>query len=149
MTDGHAEADWTVVNGPTLTADDASAAFFAAAGNDQLVVKKCPSCRAWAAPSTDSCPDCHSDHLEWHRASGKGELVTWTVIHNAPHPAFADDMPIVSAIVQLVEGPWLNLRLLGSRSGLRVGAKIDIGFAHPADGASYPVGILPREGTHD
>lgn len=133
---------WLDVNGPALDADEASAEFFDAAANDRLLLRWCPSCHGWAAPATESCPHCFHHNLDWRAADGEGELVSWTIVHSPPHPAFAADMPIVSAIVELREGPWLNLRLIGSRSDLRAGASVGIAFAHSGDSVSYPVAIL-------
>ena len=146
MTRVRSSAGWTTINGPTVTADDASAEFFDAAEAGTLMLRWCSSCDGWAAPGTDWCPQCPGQELQWRAAAGTGELVTWAVAHNPPHPAFADDLPIVSAIVEVREGPWLSLRVIGSTSGLSVGAAVEIGFAHPDDGASYPVAVLSSDG---
>jgi uncharacterized OB-fold protein len=131
------------INGPTLTADEASKELFEAADSGTLLLRWCSACGGWAAPVTGSCPYCHRHDLVWRPAAGVGELVTWTVVHSLPHPAFAGDMPIISAIVEFIEGPWLNLRLIGSISDLCVGAKVEVRFAHSDNGASYPIALLP------
>ena len=139
MTRVQTASGWEEISGPTLTPDEASKEFFDAAGTGRLLLKWCSSCHGWAGPATEFCPHCFAAELVWREASGQGELVTWTVVHSAPHPAFAADMPIVSAIVELTEGPWMNLRVVGPRSDLQVGATVEVEFAHTEEHASYPV----------
>ena len=139
-------AGWTAISGPTVTADDASAEFFDAARRGTLLLKCCASCDGWATPVADWCPRCPGEPLGWRAAAGTGQLVTWAVARMPPHPAFADDLPVVSAIVETTEGPWLNLRVIGPAAGLRVGEAVQIGFAHSDEGASYPVAVLPSAG---
>jgi len=48
---------------------------------------------------------CYSSKTEWTAASGKGKVYTFTVYHYAYHKAFENDLPYVTAIVELEEGP--------------------------------------------
>jgi uncharacterized OB-fold protein len=41
---------------------------------------------------------------EWARASGRGRIFTWTVTHQALHPAYADDVPYALIVVEMEEG---------------------------------------------
>lgn len=51
--------------------------------------------------------------MEWVRASGNGTLFTFAIVHAPPHPAFADDVPYITAIVELEEGPKVPARIVG------------------------------------
>ncbi|MEU7816740.1 OB-fold domain-containing protein [Pseudonocardia sp. NPDC049154] len=127
------------VPGPAIEADAATAPFFAAAAQDRLVLPRCTSCGAWHPPDVETC--CGA--LDWVVAAGHGHLVSWAVVHAAPHPAFADALPFRTALVELVEGPWLQVRLTGADPvEPTTGSAVRIVFAHPAEGASYPVGTL-------
>jgi len=59
------------------------------------------------------CPECHSTQTEWITGGGKGVVYTFAVYHRAFHPAFKDDLPYVSAIVELEEGPHLLTNIIG------------------------------------
>jgi uncharacterized OB-fold protein len=50
--------------------------------------------------------------MEWAEVSGKGKLVSFTVIHIAPDE-FAEEVPYYVAIVELDEGTRVSARLLG------------------------------------
>lgn len=56
---------------------------------------------------------CYSNDAEWIRASGKGKVYTFAVYHQAFHQAFESDLPYVTAIVELEEGPRLLSNILG------------------------------------
>ncbi|MGD9986594.1 Zn-ribbon domain-containing OB-fold protein [Pseudonocardia sp.] len=123
--------------GPPIDADAATAPFFAAAARDVLVVPRCSGCGEWYPPDVTAC----CGPLRWAVTAGRGIVVTWAVVHAAPHPAFAGALPLQTAIVELTEGPWLQVRLTGTDEPA-AGSPVRITFAHPAEGASYPVGTL-------
>ena len=135
------------VTGPAIYADEASEPFFEAAARGVLLLRRCPRCGEFAAPTSPTCGNCSAPATDWAPASGAATLVTWAVVRNAPHPALADQVPYVSALVELAEGPWLPLRLVENAddpSELVPGMPLDIVFAHPAEGAAYPLCTVPR-----
>ena len=46
-------------------------------------------------------------------ADGKGKIYTFTVYHQAFHKSFENDLPYVTAIVELEEGPRLLSNIVG------------------------------------
>lgn len=56
---------------------------------------------------------CYSYDTEWVVASGKGKVYTFAVYHQAYHEAFRDDIPYITAIVELQEGPHLLTNIVG------------------------------------
>ena len=126
-----------------VRADPRGAAFFEAAGRGELMLRRCGRCEVWLALTASGCPGCgeEADELAWAQASGRGTLVTWSVVHPR------HDGPVaVAALVELAEGPWLaaGLRLTGpgQLAALRAGQPVEAEFVRPAEGASYPV-FLP------
>jgi uncharacterized OB-fold protein len=73
---------------------------------------KCVDCGMVIAPPSGSCYGCGSNNMEWAEVSGKGKLVSFTVIHIAPDE-FAEEAPYYVAIVELEEGTRVSARLLG------------------------------------
>ena len=113
--------------------------FFAAAADGVLMIKRCAGCDAWLAPTAGGCPRCGEDtELAWAPVSGRGTLVSWSVVHPR------QDGPVaVPALVELAEGPWLatGLRLAapGELTSLHAGQPVVAEFVRPAEGAAYPV----------
>jgi uncharacterized OB-fold protein len=133
---------WPSVAGPEqvgiVRPDVRSEPFFTAADQDVLLVRRCDGCGAWLAPTASGCPGCADDtELSWAPASGRGSLVSWSVVH--PRGGGPVSVP---ALVELAEGPWLStgLRLVDEEQlgMLHAGQPVVAQFVHPADGASYP-----------
>ena len=128
-------ADFGVVR-----ADPRSAPFFDSAARDELMLKRCQRCERWLAPTASGCPECgeDADELAWAPASGRGTLVSWSVVHPRRGGPVA-----VPALVELTEGPWLATGLLPSGplqlAALSSGQSVEAVFVHPDEGASYPL----------
>ena len=73
---------------------------------------RCVDCGMIIAPPSGTCYGCGSNNMEWANVSGKGKLVSFTVIHIAPDE-FAEEAPYIIAIVELEEGTRVSSRLLG------------------------------------
>lgn len=73
---------------------------------------KCTNCGAIIAPPSGSCYACGGNKMEWSDVSGKGKLVSFTVIHIAPDE-FQEEAPYFVAIVELEEGTRVTARLQG------------------------------------
>ena len=48
-----------------------------------------------------------SEQVEWVKASGRGTVLSYTVVYRPVTKAFAEDVPYVVALVTLEEGPQM------------------------------------------
>jgi uncharacterized OB-fold protein len=87
--------------------------FWSAAREKRLVVPKCRSCGSTWFPPTLACPSCGAADHEWIEVSGRGTVFSFVVMHRVYHPAFADKVPYVVAVIELEEGPRLLSNLVG------------------------------------
>lgn len=126
------------VHGPPVERDSATAPFFDAAARDELMIRRCTRCGHPEPPESRTCGVCATIELLWERASGKAQIIGWTVVHRAPHPKLADSVPYIAGVVELDEGPWLHARITGDPAALRTGLPARVAFAHPDDGESFP-----------
>lgn len=78
--------------------------FWDAAKAHRLVLKRCSACSTFQHPPYLYCPHCMSEEAEWVEAAGRARLYAWTVNEFAVPFPFWDDLPYVTAIVDLVEG---------------------------------------------
>ena len=78
--------------------------------NLRLVGSLCPSCGALDFPERIRCARCGAGSLENHRYSGRGEVITFTLVYEAPR-GFADQVPYLAALVRLEEGPMVAAML--------------------------------------
>ena len=80
------------------------------------------------------CPFCFADEIEWRPASGRGRISTWTRVHKAWFPAFADEVPYAVVQVELDEGPRLTSRLVSAPDGdIAVGRRVEAVFTDVDD----------------
>jgi len=89
---------------------------------------KCGSCDRVFFPPRESCPHCRRKSIgvmEDLKLSGKGEVVTYTIIHVGPED-FEDQTPYPIAIIKLEEGPQITGQIVDSPlEEIRIGMKVE------------------------
>jgi uncharacterized OB-fold protein len=89
---------------PRPTPSALTEGFWAAARDHRLVVQRCDGCGLLRHYPTPMCPECHSAVWTWAPLAGRGTVHTFTVTHQAFHPAWADRVPFAVATIELDEG---------------------------------------------
>lgn len=97
---------------PIPEADEESREFYEGARRHELMLMRCKACGVWRLPSRPRCPDCWSTDTEWARASGRGTLYSFGVMHQK-FPGFEDVVPYNFATVELEEGPRIVSNVVG------------------------------------
>jgi uncharacterized OB-fold protein len=88
--------------------DRLTAPFFAGAARGELMVTRCEACDEYVWYPPEQCPNC-AGPLTWVAVSGDATLFSWAVVRRAFLPAFAEQVPFVTALVALVEDPAVRL----------------------------------------
>jgi uncharacterized OB-fold protein len=107
----------TAVARPMPHPTPVSQPYWDAAREHRLAAPRCRACGTLFLYPRATCPACLSAELDWEQLSGRGRVYTFTVVRQAAHPAFADDVPYVLAIVELDEGPRLLTNVVGCDPG--------------------------------
>ncbi len=79
--------------------------------------------------------------IEWVKASGRGTLHTFSIVHVPPHPSFASDVPYIAAIVELEEGPKMASNIVGVDpypANLEIGMPVKVVFTKLNDEYTLP-----------
>ena len=102
--------------------------FYKNLAQGKLMAGKCTQCGKIHLPPRPLCDNCFSQTFEWVEVSGKGKLVSYTVIHIAP-PQFQELAPYAVGIIELENG----LRIPGMISSvipeqLKIGMDLSIEF---------------------
>jgi uncharacterized protein len=122
--------------------DSYSAPFFDAARRGELVMPRCANAHFMAATQGRNgpavrCHQCLSADIDWAPVSGRGVLISWTVLHLR-----GEDPPTrIAGIVELDEGPWLKTLIdAADDSDLQAGRPMSLGFvATGENGEGEPV----------
>ncbi|HQO97104.1 MAG TPA: OB-fold domain-containing protein, partial [Anaerolineaceae bacterium] len=75
-----------------------------------LVGEVCPHCDARLFPPRDVCPECGGEAKQPYTFSGRGEVYSFTIMHDAP-TGYDEQAPYTVALVKLVEGPVITAQL--------------------------------------
>ena len=122
---------------PRVTHD--SWEFWSFAKQGQLMLRACRSCNSLFYYPRMLCPRCMSDDLGWQRASGRGTVHAFTVVHRAPHEAFRPDVPYVVAIVELAEGVRLLSNITDCPADtVTIGMQVEAWFEVVSEDFSIP-----------
>ena len=79
-----------------------------------LIGNQCQSCKKIYFPPKESCPECRRKSIgkmKEIKLSGKGQVVTYTIIHSAPD-IFENQVPYPMAIIKLEEGPKITAQIV-------------------------------------
>ena len=94
-----------------------------------MLLPTCRACGKAHLPPGPVCPFCFADGIDWRPASGRGRISTFTRVHKAWFPAFADETPYTVVQVELDEGPRLTSQLLGAGDEpVAIGTRVEAVF---------------------
>lgn len=103
--------------------------FWDGVDDGELRVQRCDACGELRYPPAPRCPRCLDAGWSWQPLSGRGEVLSFVVVHQRYHPAWADRVPYNVAIVQLDEGPRLISNVLPlSTADVAVGQRVRVVF---------------------
>ena len=117
---------------PTRTRDGAP--FWEGARSGELRTQFCASCERRQFPPRRLCMHCGGRDVVWRRASGRGRVYSFTIVHRAPEPAFAPDVPYAVVVVDLAEGGRMMSNIVGcAPADVRVGMDVEAVFERVTD----------------
>lgn len=116
--------------------------FWEGCNRGEIVLQQCEAeaCRRFVYYPRVCCPYCGGGDLTWKKVSGRGRIVTFTIVHRPQHPSFFPEAPYCVIAVELEEGPLMYSRLAGkpaSSEGL-MGHKVKVVFNDHAPQQKLP-----------
>lgn len=101
-----------------------------------LTGRRCAECGTLFVDSGGGCPSCGARGGSGVPLSGRGRLISWTVIRVGPQ-RYAAEAPYAVAVLELEEGPKLTARLEGAFDELRAGQPIALALVDPEHGPVF------------
>ena len=86
----------------------------------KLMLPKCDDCGQPFFYPRIACPHCHSRHISWMQASGKGTLYSFEIAYRTLSPAFKVELPVILAMIELEEGPRMMSNLINIEADPKV-----------------------------
>ena len=128
-------------NKPIPVPQGESDVYWQTAKEHELWLRKCNACDTAYFYPRDISPCCFSKDTDWVKASGKASLFTYGIGQRAPHPGFVDDVPFVTAIVELEEGPKMATNIVienPSFDNLQIGMDLEVVFEDITEELALP-----------
>lgn len=117
------------------------------AATGELAFQRCGACKTLRHPPRLSCAACGSAASDFAPSSGRGRIFTWTVTHQALHPAFAAETPYAVVVTELDEGVRIvtGIREM-SPDDLRLDLEVEVVLERASDEVILPY-VRPRKGV--
>lgn len=123
---------------PAPAASPETQAFWDAAAQGKLLVKRCAACGEYHHYPRSICPFCFSERTEWREASGSGTIYSYSVMRRA-------QTPYVIAYVTLDEGVTMMTNIIDcDPDTARIGQRVKVCF-RPSDGGPPVPMFTPEE----
>ncbi len=98
--------------------------------------RRCAECGRLSVEGGHPCPFCGSQGGSAVPLSGRGRLLSWTVIRVAPG-RYADEAPYAVGLLELEEGLRLTARLAADPERLTAGRAVALASLDPARGPIF------------
>ena len=104
----------------------------------KLMAGKCLKCGKIHLPPRPLCDNCYSTEFQWVEVSGKGKLLTYTVIHVAPQQ-FQNLTPYAIGILELENGLKIPGMIQGlTQKQLKIGMELTVDFGSCSTPQQWP-----------
>jgi uncharacterized OB-fold protein len=105
----------------------------------ELRIQKCAACGHYQFYPRLYCTACMSDRVEWVKASGRGKVLSFTIVYRPVTQAFATDVPYVVALITLDEGPQMMSNVIGCPpEKVQIGMPVEVTFEDWSEEISVP-----------
>lgn len=116
-----------------------TASYWEACRRHELTIQYCSACGRYQFYPRIVCTNCMSDKLEWVQAAGRGQVVSYTLVHRAVSQAYADEVPYVIALIQLQEGPQMMSTVVQCDPGsVKIGMAVEVVFDDWSEHVTVP-----------
>lgn len=122
---------------PRPLIDDDNRVFWEELKNHKFMLQHCNDCKKFIFYPRIICPHCYSENISWEETSGRGKIVSYTVIHRAM-PPFKDEVPYVVGIIQLNEGVKMMSRLINEREDVAIGKNVSVVYQNIEEDLTLP-----------
>ena len=102
----------------------------------ELMLQRCDECQTMIFFPRDFCPQCWSPKLTWTRSSGRGKIVSYTLVYKHVSAAFSAEAPTVLAEIALADGVSMISRVVTSDPA-SVASGMEVELVPTTDAARY------------
>jgi uncharacterized OB-fold protein len=124
---------------PLPVVNELNRAHWEGARKREFLIQRCQACGHLQFPPLPECSRCLREDLAWVRSSGKGNVYSYIVYHQAWHPGFGEEMPYAVAIIELEEGVRLINTVVGiAPEAITVDLPVEVTYEDVAEEVTIP-----------
>lgn len=117
-----------------------TAPYWEACHNHQLLIQKCGDCGEHQFYPRIICAHCASTNVEWVEASGRGDVISYTVMHRAVSKAYDEASATILALIRLEEGVQMMSNIVACDADqTHTGMAVEVTFEDWSDEISVPM----------
>ena len=114
----------------------------------QMRLQQCGSCGHFSHPPRMYCGSCFSGDYGYPEVSGAGTLYSYTISHHTAEPAWQDELPYLTVVVELDEGPRVvGAATLADWGTVRIGQRARVIPEKRTDDFAYFTVVLDENET--
>ena len=114
-------------------------AYWQGCRNHELLLQRCTRCNEFQFYPRTICSHCMNGDLVWVKASGHGQIKTFTIVRRPVSEAYAADVPYVVALIQLDEGPTMMSNVVQCDPNvIQIGDSVQVLFDDWSEEVSIP-----------
>jgi hypothetical protein len=128
-----------------------SAPFWDAAARHELALQRCDDCNTFRFYPRPMCPACHSTRATWTPCSGRGTVYSYTVVRRPLSRWFKERVPLVCAVIELVEGVRMISNVVGvAPEDVHIDLAVEVTYEDVTDDITLPMfTAIGRDGVTD
>lgn len=108
------------------------------AAQGTLAIQRCSQCQTLRHPPRPMCGECRSLEWDFVKASGKGQVSSYTVLHHPQFPGY--EYPLVIILVELEEGTRFTSQLINcAPEAVTFDMPVEMVIHEDPDGFKLPV----------
>ncbi len=116
-----------------------TAVYWEACRSHQLMIQQCKDCNHYQFYPRILCTECMGQNVEWIKASGRAEVISFTVVRRPVSKAYADETPYLVALIKLEEGPNLMSNIVECEvDSANIGMPVEVVFEDWSEEISIP-----------
>lgn len=114
----------------------------------QMRLQRCDRCSRYSHPPRMYCGNCFSGDYSYPEISGAGSVYSYTISHHTAEPAWQDELPYLTVVVELDEGPRVvGAATLADPATVRIGQRVHVVPEKRTDDFAYFTVVFDENGT--
>lgn len=122
--------------------------FQAIVSSRHMCLQRCDNCGRYSHPPRMYCGNCFSGDYSYPEISGAGTVYSYTISRHTAEPAWQDELPYLTVVVELDEGPRVvGAATLPDPTMVKIGQRVHVVPEKRTDDFAYFTVVFDEDGA--